>query len=108
MHVWATRDRRRTVRVVVLNKESRRRGQARIEVPGARGRAKLIRMRAPSLRSRSVTLAGQQVGTRSTDGRLEGRVVSRTVRPRRGVYRFSMPPGSAAMLTVEGVLRRSP
>lgn len=106
MHVWATLDRRRTARIVVLNKESRQRGVARIRVPGARRPAELVRLEAPSLSAKEgVTLAGQSFPVPTMDGRIQGERVAVRVRPHRGVYRFTVPAASAALLKVDGVSR---
>lgn len=106
MRIWATRDRRRTVRAVVLNKEIRRRGLVEIRVRGARRPAELVRLEAPSVRAKTgVTLAGQSFPVPTTDGRIEGERRTVTIRPRRGVYRFAVPAGSAAMLQVPATRR---
>ncbi len=101
--VWATLDRRRTLRIVVLDKDLRHRAaRVRVKVAGARRAGTLIRMTAPSIRSTSgVTLGGQKAGEPSTySGELEGPVRSEKVRPRGRFYtvRFSGP--GAALLTI--------
>ncbi|MEX2195993.1 MAG: hypothetical protein WD844_11970 [Thermoleophilaceae bacterium] len=106
MRVWATITRRKTARIVVLNKDTRRAARARIEIPRSRRSGDLIRLSAPRINSRRVTLAGQRVMEPTRDGHLVGRERSRRVKPRRGIYRFVVPAGSAAMLTVERVPRR--
>lgn len=98
---FATVDRRGTVRVGVINKDGRRGGRVRVKIARARGRTSLIRLRAPSVASTSgVTLAGQSMPYGSPDGRLTG--PKRVERPRRrgGVYTFTVPKASAALLEV--------
>jgi hypothetical protein len=105
---WATHDRRRTVRLVVLNKDRRRSGLVRLRIRGARRAGTLIRLRAQRLSSKTeVEFAGQTVPVGTNDGRLVGQRVSARVRRRgRDTYVFRMPRASAALLTVRGVRRR--
>jgi hypothetical protein len=105
---WAAQDPRRTVRVVVLNKDGRRSGYVRVKIRKARRAGRLVRLTAPSLSALTgVRLAGQSVPDGTHDGRLAGRRASTRVRRRgRGVYSFRMPAGSVAMLTVPRVPRR--
>lgn len=107
MRLWATLERRRrTLRVVVINKEHARRSNVRITIPGSRRAGSVVRLQAPALdASEGVSLAGQSVAIPTEDGELLGQREEQPVRPRRGVYRFSVPAGSAAMLTVERVPR---
>jgi hypothetical protein len=100
--IWALRARGGAVRVLVLNKDLRKAGRVRIRVRGARRRASLVRLSAPSLRSRSeVTLAGQTFGSRTTDGVMTGTRREERVRRRKGgVYVFRVPTASAALLKI--------
>ena len=105
---WAAQDRRKTVRVVVMNKSARRSGLVRVRIRRARRAGRLTRLTAPSLSSRTgVRFAGQTVPEGSLDGKLVGAPRSKRVRRRgRGVYVFRMPRGSAAILSVPRVPRR--
>jgi len=101
VHVWATADRSGHARIVVVNKGTVQGGNAVITVRGSAGPAKLERLTAPSLTAKSgVALGGRSVPDGTTDGRLTGTPVSETVTPARHTYRFRMPAGSAALLTV--------
>jgi len=99
---WAVRDRRGTVRVVVIDKDRRRGGRVALRIPGGSGSASLVRLTAPSLSAQrqSVRLAGQSFGDETTTGEPEGAAVSEPVRRRGRTYSFHLPAASAAMLTV--------
>jgi hypothetical protein len=101
---WATVDRRGTLRVVLVRKESRgATGRVQVRVPGARRSATLTRLKARRLRSTDgVTLGGQVADP--TTGNLSGRRRQARVRPRGGVYTFTIGRASAVMLS----LRRAP
>ena len=105
VRIWATLDRHRTARLVVLNKAPRASGTIAVRLRGRAGSATVTLLRARSLASRTgVTFAGQQFAA-PTDGTLQGtRVVSRPHR-RHGVLRFFLPRASAALLTVRHVGR---
>jgi hypothetical protein len=102
IRAWATTDRRHTLRVTVINPSSTTARTVLVAAPRSAARrppvAAVIRLQAPSARSRGgVTLGGQQVGP---DGRLHGgRLVAR-VSAVRGRYRLSLPAASAALITV--------
>jgi len=100
--MWATVDRSRTVHVVVVNEDQHDAGQIRIRIPSGRGAGSLIRLTAPSPGSTAgTTLAGQSYAPASSDGQLQGAYLSARVgRASGGVYTFSMPTTSAALLTV--------
>ena len=99
---YVTLDRRRTLRVLVINKDSRRGGPARIRVRRGAATARLTRLVAPGLGAKTgVTLAGQSVPALSRDGRLAGRVRAATIRRRGGAYRFQIPRASAALLELK-------
>jgi hypothetical protein len=96
---FATLDRRRVLRVLVLAKGGRRGGTATVRVPGAGAPARLTRLEGPGLAARTGTnLAGQFVPDGSRDGRLARTPRFQRVRPREGVYRFRMPAAGAALL----------
>lgn len=98
--VWAVRSGRQ-LRVVVVNKDLRRGGTVRITVPRSKRRGRLARILAPGIQATSgVTFAGQAIATPTSDGKLEGAPQTEVVRPQRGVYSFSLPKASAAVLTI--------
>lgn len=105
--VWAVYDRRkREVRVVVLNKDQGLRGPAVIRVRGARGAGRLKRLTAPNVyakaSSKAIRYAGQSFAWPTDSGALEGaEQVAKVARRRGGRFRFHMPRGSAALLTVK-------
>jgi hypothetical protein len=99
--VWATRAPDGTIRVVVMNLASQPQSVA-VNAGASLGRGKLERLEGSSLTTTSgVTLGGQTFGSETTTGRLRGRPRIFTVRPRGHDYLVSMPPLSAAMLTIQ-------
>jgi hypothetical protein len=99
-HVWAVRQGRQ-LRFMVVNKDLRRSGIARIVVPGSRRSGGLARLTAPSVTARDgISFGGQTIAGPTRDGRLEGSFREAPVRPRHGVYTFNMPRASAALLTI--------
>jgi hypothetical protein len=101
--VWGTLD-GTTAHVVVLNKDTRAGGPVEVRTRGARAGATLERLTAPTMSSTTgVTFAGQSIPDVSRDGKLTGAPTAEPVAPRRGVYRFSLPAASAALLTIPGV-----
>jgi hypothetical protein len=101
VHVWATADRSGHARVVVVNKDRSQAGDAVITVRDGAGPGTLERLTAPSLEATSgVARGGLSIPDRTPDGRLSGAPVSEAVTPSGHTYRFTMPPASAALLTV--------
>jgi hypothetical protein len=101
LQTWATRDSRRTVRVVLINESPDRRLTLAVRAPGPTRSATLEWMEAPGLTATSgVTLAGQSYGSVTTTGRLVGRRRAISLEPVRGRYVVSLAPASAALLTV--------
>lgn len=99
---FPTIDRHRTLRVLVLAKDSRGGGSVRITVPRGADKARLTRLRAPGLgATHGITLAGQSVSAGSRTGRLAGPMRVRSVRRRDGGYGFSMSAPSAALLELK-------
>jgi hypothetical protein len=92
---WAVRVRGGT-HVLLIDKSRR---AARVTVrAAATGPAVLERLLAPSVRARTgVTLAGQHL---TASGGWKGRAVIDQVRPGRSGYIVTIPPGSAALLSV--------
>jgi Glycosyl hydrolase family 79 C-terminal beta domain len=69
-----------------------------VDVRGAQGAASVTRLLAPSAAATSgVTIAGQSVGA---TGEPTGPAVTTTVDSDGGGYRVSLPPASAALLTL--------
>lgn len=98
--VWAVRSGRK-LRVLVLNKDLTHSGTVRIAVPGSARVGQVARLTAPSVTALSgVTFAGQAVATPTFDGKLEGTRRTDPVKPHSGVYSFTMPRASAALLTI--------
>jgi len=99
---WATRAPDRTIRVVVINEGSRTRAIA-VHLPAAAGRLSgtLERLQAPGVAARSgVTLAGQSFGPATATGLPAGPRRAFVVAPAHSAYAFTVPAGSAAMLTL--------
>jgi hypothetical protein len=103
LKLWATRDRRGTVRAVAIGKDPAGEWELDLRVPATRGPGALERLDAPSLRSRDgVTLGGQSVPEGSRTGALRGPRRTERVAPAGGRYRFRMAGGTAALFTVGG------
>lgn len=99
--VWATRDSKATVRVVVINKHARRTRVVGLKLPRGARSGTLERLRAHTLASRSgVTFAGQSFERGAFDGRLHGRALRKRVKVRGRTAKLRMPAASAALLTV--------
>jgi hypothetical protein len=93
--VWAVRSRERDT-VLLINKGVRAAGVSIAGFP-ARGRARLQRLLAPSVRSRDhVTFGGRWIGP---DGGWHGRVVTTALARGRGSYHVRVPRYSAALLS---------
>lgn len=99
---WATWDARaRVVRVLIVNRETRRRGTAVVRIPGSTGPGRLKRLTAPSVHARTATWGGQTFALPSFDGKLVGSERLTRVRRRgRNRYIMRLPRASAAMITV--------
>jgi hypothetical protein len=98
--VWATFDRRRTGRLVVVNQRNGRSLRVRVRVRRGAGRAKVAFLRAPSLGSTTgISWKGQRYAF-PTEGEPVGRVRERRLRRRRGYVAFTLPRASSALLTV--------
>src|SRR5581483_7670399 len=85
------------LRLLLINKSARR-IIVSFSDPGARQKATILRLLAPSPRSTTrVTLAGQSIGS---DGRWHGRRRIEAVRPAGGAYRLPVPAYSAAQVNL--------
>ncbi len=110
VRAWATRASDRHIRVVLINDDLFHSRVEAIRVRGVTGDAKLALLRAPKVLARSgVELAGQSFGTSTTTGLLDGTSRLRSVPPAvGGAYVVTVPPASAALLTVTEAGARSP
>jgi hypothetical protein len=97
---WATRDPQGRVRVLLLNDALRFSEHVLVHVAGAKGRGSLERLQAPSDYATSdVTLGGRTFGPETATGMLAPpRPLS--VAERSGGYALTLPPASAALLTL--------
>ncbi len=95
---WATEGPDGRTRVVVINSGRARAAVVAVRVPGARGAARLERMRAPALASHGgVTVAGQSY---DASGTLSGRRQTVAISSDRGRYVVRVPAASAALITL--------
>jgi hypothetical protein len=100
LKAWATLDSRRAVRVVLINKDPANTYQVRLQVAGHAGRGRLERLSAPSLDARGgVTLGGRTFGGETRTGVLRA-PRTEAVSATHGTYSITVPPGSAALLTL--------
>jgi hypothetical protein len=98
VRAWATRAADGTVRVTLINDDTASAQSLTVNVGGAQGPASLERLLAPSATATSgVTLAGQAF---DETGVLAGPLVQATVAPVSGGYPVTLPPASAALLTL--------
>lgn len=96
--VWATMDNQNVVRVVAINKDLNASGNAKIQLSSPRLSGSLERLTDASATA-GITLGGQTFdGT--TDGKIAGNNTSTIVIPSSGIYTFSLPAASAALLTI--------
>lgn len=101
LKVWATRGPDRRIRILAINEDSVEVRTVSLRVPGARAAGSLSRLRAPRLdATRGITLGGQTFGSETRTGELGGQPTVIRVVPRGGRYRVTVPPGSAALLTL--------
>ena len=97
--VWGTLDPSGTLRLVLLNKDRRAAGEVDVHAHG-RGAGTLSRLQAPSLDARTGVSLGGATLDGSTDGRLRGGGGGERLEPDQGTYRFFLPAGSGALLTM--------
>ena len=97
---WATRSRAGTIRVVLIN-VGQDQHPVTVSIGGSPVKATLIRLTAPGVGATSgITLGGRSMGAETRTGRLAGSFVRFSLAPRSGSYVVSMPPHSAAMMTI--------
>ncbi len=98
--VWATSAPDHTVRVVVINKLSRRTMTIPVRVPAGRGPATTEQLRGRSLyASGSVSLGGQSFGSATSSGRLGPAQLS-PLQSSNGIFSVVVPASSATLLTI--------
>lgn len=98
VHAWATRAGDGTIRITLINDDRAAAHRLAVHIAGAHGAASLERLLAPGAgATKGVTIAGQSF---STTGQLGGPLRITTIAPNGGNYRLSLPPASAALLTL--------
>jgi hypothetical protein len=99
IQAWATDASDGTVRVVLMNLDPHQRTVA--VNAGGSGSGTLERLEGSGLTTKyGITLGGQTFGSKTTTGRLAGQRQTSTIKADGGDYVVSMPPLSAAMLTI--------
>lgn len=100
VRAWATRVANGTIRVTLINDDTATAKHVTVKVMGAQSPASLERLLAPSATATDgVTLAGQTFD-KTRNGQLAGPVGQTTVSSGSRGYPVSLPPASAALLTV--------
>jgi hypothetical protein len=103
LKTWGTIDGRGTRRFVVINKDPKVGRKVVLSVPGSRGRARVERLVAPSLKSQNnVTLGGLGWGGSTRDGEPKGKRAIERVAPQGDALRLVVPAGSAALVRIAG------
>jgi hypothetical protein len=101
LRAWATRAPDGAVHVVLINDSLTTARPVTVSVAGWQGGATLTRLSAPKVTAREhVTIGGQAFAANTTTGQLEGNSTVVTLRPGRNGYSVTLPPASAAMVTV--------
>ncbi len=102
LKIWATRDSRGTLRVVVINKDLRRTASIQLAVPPAlagRPAARVERLTAPSAGARThITLGGRTFG-KTVNGLPTGRPLFTRIIGHKHTFTIIVPPASALMLS---------
>jgi hypothetical protein len=100
VRAWATRAADGTIRITLINDDTATAQRVAVKVSGARSPASLERLLAPGATATDgVTLAGQTFDE-TRNGELAGPVVQTTVYSGSRGYVVSLPPASAALLTL--------
>jgi hypothetical protein len=101
VRVWATRAADGSIRVTLINDSMSSSEPVAIAVPGTHAPGSLERLLAPSPSATgSVTLGGQSFGRHTRTGVLPGPPVGTPVFSADGRYDVTLPPASAALLTI--------
>ncbi len=99
LEVWATKAPDGQIRVVMINKATGSARTVRLQTPSNASVGTLERLQAPNVHATSdTTLGGQRLG--SETGALVGDAHDASVKPSGGRYVVTLPPASAAMLTL--------
>jgi hypothetical protein len=98
--LWATIDSQNVVRVLAINKDLSASGNAEIQLSSPRSGGSLVRLMAPSASATTGVTLGGQTFDGTTDGKPVGTQISTSVTPTNGIYTFSLPATSAALLTL--------
>ena len=100
VRAWATRAADGTIRITLINDDTATAQRVAVKVSGAQSPASLERLLAPGATATDgVTLAGQTFDE-TRNGELAGPVVQTTVYSGSRGYVVSLPPASAALLTL--------
>ncbi len=99
--VWATATSDGWLRIVLINKDQHASRRVALRLSAARGAGTLERLEAPGAAARSgVTLAGRGFAEPTATGALPGPPQATVVKPTAGTYVITLPPASAALLTL--------
>ncbi len=98
---WATLAPDSTTRLVLINYDTKAAHAILIKPPRAAGVASIERLTAPSASATNgVELGGRSLGAETSTGTATGPARPSYLFPGGGQYAFTMPPGSAAVLTL--------
>jgi hypothetical protein len=103
MKIWATRATDGTVRITAINRGPHTTMlHLRAPAPGSSATPPTVtRLRGPSFQAETgITLGGQTFGSQTSTGTLTGPPSTETLVPASGTYRLTLPPRSAALLTI--------
>jgi hypothetical protein len=99
LKAWATVDSSGVIRLALINKDQTAQGVVNVSLGGF-GAGTINRLSASTYQARTgITLAGQTFDG-SSDGTIQGGVVSETVNPVGGVYSVAISPVSAVLVTI--------
>jgi hypothetical protein len=99
--VWATVGPDGTERVTLINQDTLNEHDVTVSVPGATTTGSAQMLQAPGISATDgVTFGGQSFGDETTTGTFPAAPAGQPVAPSAGTYTVSLPPGSAALLTI--------
>ncbi|MGA2924632.1 MAG: glycosyl hydrolase family protein [Solirubrobacteraceae bacterium] len=100
VRAWATLAADGTIRITLINDDQAAAHRVAVRVAGASGAASVERLLAPDAGATTgVTLGGQSLA-QTTTGEPARPLRTTTITPSRGGYSLSLPPASAALLTL--------